>query len=66
MDDGRERLIAHVLVTRGQPTWRIIVLANIIFVGLSLITYLAFLIWSFLSDMVWPKCLVELAPKPRG
>lgn len=45
MGDGRESLITHVMVTRGQPTWRIIVLADIIFVGLSLITYLEFLIW---------------------
>lgn len=47
MDDGRERLIAHVSVIRRQPTWRIIVLVNIIIVGLLLMTYLAFLIWIY-------------------
>lgn len=45
MDDDRERLINHVSVTHRRPTWRIIVIVNTIFAGLSLIIYLAFLIW---------------------
>lgn len=45
MDDGRERLINHVSGTHRHPTWRVIVVINTIFAGLSLVTYLAFLMW---------------------
>lgn len=47
MDDGRERLISHASVTHKHPTWRIVVIVNTIFTGLLLVTYLAFLIWTY-------------------
>lgn len=47
MDDGHERLITRVPVTRKHPTWRIIIIVNIIFASLLLVTYLAFLIWMY-------------------
>jgi len=47
METGHQRLINHGPTTRRHPTWRLVVIINITFVGLVLLVHIAFLIWIY-------------------
>lgn len=52
MENGHERLINHGSTTRRHPTWRLVVIINITFVGLVLLVYIVFLTWIYTNLQV--------------